>query len=209
MSGHLPGREAVGYTVHDSATVYTGAIFSVRRDVVEFPDGGTATRDIVSHGGAVAIVPIDADGNVVLIEQYRHSVAEMLWEVPAGLLDVPGERALAAAERELAEEVGLRADRWHTLIDIVSAPGFCDERVRVYLARDLSEADRPDGFLLQHEEASAAVHRVPLADALAAVHAAEVVNCLAVSALLAAERALRDETVLRPADVAWPGAAAR
>jgi 8-oxo-dGDP phosphatase len=209
VSGFLPGRAPVGYSVTESTTVYTGPIFTVRRDRVGFPDGSTATRDVVSHDGAVAIVPIDAEGNVVLIEQYRHSVAQMLWEVPAGLLDLPGERALDAAKRELAEEVGLQAERWDTLIDLVSAPGFCDERVRVFLARGLTPADRPDGFVLEHEEAAVEVRRVPLADALAAVHAGEVVNSLAVGALLATARALLDENVLRPADVAWPGSDVR
>ncbi|WP_134325240.1 NUDIX domain-containing protein [Cumulibacter soli] len=204
MASILGGRDAVGYSVTKSERIYDGPIFTLRRDAVEFPDGSSATRDVVSHDGAVAIVPIDADGRVVLIEQYRHSVAQMLWEVPAGLLDVAGEHALDAAKRELAEEVGLRATSWHTLIDLVSAPGFCDERVRVFLARELSEAPRPDGFVLEHEEAQVAVHRVPLADAVAAVHAGEVVNSLAVGALLAAERALREENVLRAADIPWP-----
>lgn len=204
MRGPLPGRRPEGYRVTQSKTVYTGAIFEVRRDRVAFPDGTSATRDVVSHDGAVAIVPIDEAGNVVLIEQYRHSVAEMLWEVPAGLLDVPEEEALDAARRELAEEVGLRAERWDTLLDLVSAPGFCDERVRVYLARGLSDVDRPDGFTLEHEEAFVEVHRVPLAEAVAAVHAGQVVNSLAVGALLAADRALTDENLLRPVDVPWP-----
>lgn len=209
MGQQLPGRAPVGYRVAESTTVYTGPIFTVRRDLVGFPDGSSATRDVVSHDGAVAIVPVDEDGNVVLIEQYRHSVAQMLWEVPAGLLDVPGEQALEAAKRELAEEVGLRAERWHTLIDLVSAPGFCDERVRVFLARGLSAAERPDGFSLEHEEADVEVHRVPLADALRAVHAGEVVNSLAVGALLAADRALTDESLLRPANAPWPSAEPR
>ena len=208
MTGPLPGREPVGYRVDDSQTVYTGPIFTVRRDRVSFPDGGSATRDIVSHDGAVAIVPVDDAGNVVLIEQYRHSVAEMLWEVPAGLLDVAGEHAVEAAKRELAEEVGLAAARWETLIDLVSAPGFCNERVRVFLARDLSPVERPSGFTLEHEEASVEVHRVPLAQAIAAVHSGQVVNSLAVGALLAADRAVTDESLLRPADAPWPGRAA-
>lgn len=205
MTGPLPGREPVGYRVVGSETVYTGPIFTVRRDEVVFPDGGSATRDVVTHDGAVAVVPVDDDGNVVLIEQYRHAVGEMLWEVPAGLLDVAGEHPLQAARRELAEEVGLAADRWHTLVDLVSAPGFCNERVRVFLARGLSPVDRPEGFTLEHEEASVEVHRVPIADAVAAVHGGQVVNSLAVGALLAAAHALSDESVLRPADVPWPG----
>lgn len=209
MTSPLQGREPRGYSVSESTTAYTGAIFQVRQDKVSFPDGTSATRDVVSHDGAVAIVPIDEDGNVVLLEQYRHSVAEMLWEVPAGLLDVPGEHALDAAKRELAEEAGLQAAQWHTLIDLVSAPGFCDERVRVFLARGLSHVERPDGFILEHEEADAELHRVPLSDALAAVHAGQIVNSLAVGALLATGRALANEDLLRPADLAWPGAAKR
>lgn len=202
--GTLPHRTPQGYRVLRSERTYDGAIFGVRKDEVAFPDGSTATRDIVTHGGAVGVLALDEHEQVVLLQQYRHAVGEYLWELPAGILDVDGEAPLHAAERELAEEVGLAAGRWDTLIDIVSAPGFAAERVRVFLARDLREADRPADFAVEHEEADLVVRRVPLDECLRAVHDGSIVNSIAVGGLLAADRALRDESLLRPADEPWP-----
>ncbi|WP_234356171.1 NUDIX domain-containing protein [Blastococcus sp. Marseille-P5729] len=200
----LPHRAPDGYRVVRSQQAYDGAIFGVRKDEVAFPDGSTATRDIVTHGGAVGVLAIDERHEVVLLQQYRHAVADYLWELPAGILDVDGEDSVAAAQRELAEEVGLAADRWDTLIDIVSAPGFAAERVRVFLARELRAVDRPADFTVEHEEADLIVRRVPLQRCLAAVHDGSIVNSIAVCGLLAADRALRDESLLRPADEPWP-----
>lgn len=200
----LPKRSAEGYRVAETSDAYRGAIFGVRKDLVEFPDGTRATREIVTHGGAVGIVAVDDDLNVVLLQQYRHSVDAFLWELPAGILDIAGEPAVDAARRELAEEVALKAERWDLLIDIVAAPGFSAERVRVFLARDLLPAERPAGFTVEHEEADLVVRRVPIADCVAAVHDGSITNSIAVGGVLAADRALRDESLLRAADTPWP-----
>ena len=112
--------------------------------------------------GAVAIVALDDDGRIVLVHQYRHAFGRRLWELPAGLLDFSGEEPHRSAARELAEEVGLAADTWRTLVDTNSAPGFCDESVRVFLATGLSEVERPEAH---DEEADLKVERFDLADA--------------------------------------------
>lgn len=202
MSG-LRSRSARGYRVVESQIAYTGAILGVRKDLVAFPDGTTANRDIITHHGAVAVVALDDQHRVAMIEQYRHSVRGFLWELPAGLRDVAGEDPLLAARRELLEEVGLVADTWHTLVDVVLAPGYGEEVVRVYLARDLQEQARPDDFELEHEEADLVMRWVPLAEAVDAVHQGLVTNSLAVGGLLAADRAVGDESLLRPADAPW------
>src|ERR1700753_4194829 len=111
------------FAVVDTTTLFQGRIVGVREDVVRMPDGSQAKREIVAHMGAVVIVALDADENVVLVRQYRPAVRAWLTAMPAGLLDVDGEPAHVAASRELAEEVQLSAATWHTLLDLHTSPG--------------------------------------------------------------------------------------
>src|SRR3954462_4658725 len=126
------------YDVVGSETKFNGNVIKVRVDDVRMSDGKVVKREVVSHPGAVAIVGLDDEGKVVLVNQYRPAIRARLDELPAGLLDVDGEPALHAAQRELAEETGLAAEEWNVLIDLHSSPGMTDEAVRVYLARGLS-----------------------------------------------------------------------
>lgn len=162
------------------------------------PGGGSARRDVVEHYGAVGVVALDDDDQVVLVYQYRHSVGRRLWELPAGLLDMGGEAPHLTAARELHEEVGLAAAHWQTLVDVVTAPGFCDESVRVFLATGLTEIDRPEAH---DEEADLVIERVPLPTAVQMVFDGEIVNSVAVAGILAAGN--RPAT-LRPQDAPWP-----
>jgi 8-oxo-dGTP pyrophosphatase MutT (NUDIX family) len=187
---------------HDFRTVssedlHVGRVVALRIDDVEMPGGGTAKREIVEHMGAVAVVAVDASGEVVLIHQYRHALGRHLWELPAGLLDHDGEEPVIGARRELAEEVGLDAARWDTLVDTAASPGFTDEVVRVYLARELSEVDRE---VQGEEEADLEIHRFPLDEAVRMVLAGEIVNSSAVAGLLAAHEVLAGRAEPRPAD---------
>ena len=127
-----------------SETVYVGNILALRADEVRMPGGSTAQREVVEHYGAVAVVAMDESNNVVLVYQYRHPLGRRLWELPAGLLDLGGEPPHVAAARELRG--GGRSGRrdWRVLVDLVSAPGFSDESVRVYLATGLTDVGRPE-----------------------------------------------------------------
>lgn len=180
-----------------SETVYLGKIFALRADEVAMPGGGSARREVVEHYGAVAVVALDEDGNLVLVYQYRHPIGRRLWELPAGLLDMGDEPAHVTAARELEEETGLAAAHWQTLIDVDSTPGFSDESVRIFLATGLTEIGRPHAH---DEEADLVVKRVPLADAVQMVFTGEIVNALAVAGILATAHRPAE---LRAADAPW------
>ncbi|MBF6127606.1 NUDIX domain-containing protein [Nocardia brasiliensis] len=185
-----------------SETVYSGAILALRLDQVRMPGGKVVEREVIEHHGAVAVAAIDDDDNVVLINQYRHPIGRRLLELPAGLLDLQGEDPLVAARRELAEETGLAARDWSVLVDVALSPGFTDEALRVYVARGLYETDQPEP---EFEEADLAIVRMPVADAVRAALAGEIVNATAVAGVLALAAARAGDTELRPADAPWPG----
>lgn len=185
-----------------SRDAYLGRVIALRVDEVNMPGGGIATREVVEHHGAVAIVALDSDSRVVMIHQYRHPLARRLWELPAGLLDSPEESPVEAARRELAEEVGLAAKEWSLLVDVAASPGFTDESVRVFLARGLSVVDR--GAIEDSEEADLQVRRFPLADAVRMVLAGEIVNASTVAGLLAAHTVLVGNVPPRAVDAPWP-----
>jgi 8-oxo-dGTP pyrophosphatase MutT (NUDIX family) len=168
---------------------YHGAIFSVYTDQVTMSDGSTAARDVVENRGAVVVVALDDSDRVVLIKQYRHPVGRHLWELPAGLRDVVGEDEALTAARELAEEADLTAGRIEPLIDLHTSPGFADEAVRVFLARDLAPVAKADRHERTAEEADLEVRRVDLDECVAMVFRGEITNAAAVAGLLAAARA--------------------
>ena len=188
------------YEVLKTEPVFDGHVISLRLDTVAMPGGGESVREVVHHGGAVGIVALDDEDRVVMIRQYRHPVREHLWEVPAGLLDVEGEAAVDAARRELAEEVQLAAERWSLLTTHHPSPGFCDERVVLYLAEGLSPVDRPAGFVVENEEADMTVERVPLAEAVQWVFDGTIRNSLAAIGVLAAAQVRATGPRLRALD---------
>ena len=188
------------FEVLDSETLFEGHVISLRRDTVTMPGGGDSVREIVHHPGAVAVVALDGDDRVVLVRQYRHPVRRHLWELPAGLRDEDGEPPLETAKRELAEEVQLAAARWSLLVTVLNSPGFSDELVQIYLAEELADADRPEGFTVEHEEADMTVERVPLEEAVQRVFDGDIRNSSAIAGILAAARHRASPARLRPAD---------
>jgi ADP-ribose pyrophosphatase len=190
------------FTVRGSRELYTGRVMALRADEVEMPGGRVATREIVEHYGAVAIVALDAECRLAVIDQYRHAVGRRLTELPAGLLDAAGEDPATTAARELAEEAGLAAQQWSVLLDVVPSPGFSDESVRVYLARGVTEVDRPEPA--DDEEADLRLGWLPVADAVRAVLAGEIVNGVTAAAVLAVHAVLTGSAGTRPVDAPWP-----
>ena len=182
-------------------TVYRGKILALRTDEVRMPGGDTAIREVVEHYGAVAVAAVDDADQLAMVYQYRHSLGHRFWELPAGLLDEPGEDPAAAAARELHEETGLVAEDWRVLVDVASSPGFCDEAVRVYLARGLRHVGRPEA---QHEEADLTVHWLGLRKAADRVLTGEIVNATAAAGVLAAYAVIVDGRPTRPVDAPWP-----
>ena len=182
-----------------SETLYVGKIFALRSDDVRMPHGNIAKREVIEHYGAVAVLAIDEANNVVLIYQYRHAVGRRLWELPAGLLDLSGEPPHITAGRELKEEAGLEATEWRVLVDLVSAPGFSDESVRVYLATGITDVGRPHAH---DEEADLQVRWFSLEEARRMVLDGEIVNSIAIAGILAGHD-VEDPSSLRPVDAPW------
>ncbi|MFJ6200158.1 NUDIX domain-containing protein [Micromonospora sp. NPDC092111] len=193
------------YEVRSRVERWAGRIFTVVTDEVTMPGGGTATRDYARHVGAVAVVALDDAGQVVLVRQYRQPVGWHLWELPAGLMDVDGEELPAAAARELAEEADLTAGRLDLLVDVHTSPGFSNELVRVFLARDLADVPAGQRHERHEEEADLQIVRIDLDEAVGMVLAGEITNGPCVAGLLAAARA-RDAgwSVLRRVDAPLP-----
>ena len=191
--------------VEASERVFEGMVWDVVRDTVDLGEGGTVRREYVQHPGAVCVVALDDRDRILLIQQYRHPVGTFEWELPAGLLDVPGEPPWEAAARELHEEADLRADEWHVLVDYFSSPGGMDEALRVYLARGLSHVPEGDRHEREGEELGMPVRWVDLDEAQDAVLAGRVHNPSAVIGVLAAHAARqRGWGTLRPHDAPWP-----
>ncbi|MGW3288902.1 NUDIX domain-containing protein [Streptomyces sp. NPDC001002] len=193
------------WEIRATETPFVGNKTSVRTDEVVMPDGSVVRRDYQVHPGSVGILALDDQDRVLVIRQYRHPVRQRLWEIPAGLLDVPGENPLHAAQRELYEEAHVKAEDWRVLADVYTTPGGCDEAVRIFLARDLSEAEG-QRFEAEDEEIDLEHARVPLDELVRSVLAGDIHNnCLVVGVLsLVAARTGDGLDALRPAEAPWP-----
>jgi len=188
---------------------YRGWVIDVHTDEVRMPDGSIARRDVIDHPGAVGVVALDEQDQVVLLRQYRQPLRRHLWELPAGLLDVDGEQPWAAAKRELHEEAALTATTWHVLLDLHTSPGMTNEAIRIYLARGLNAVPSAQRFQAEHEEVTMTVQRIALAEALVMIQRGSLTNGPAVAGVLAARLAqLANFLELRPADSPWTSRAA-
>ena len=189
--------DALKETFLSSEDIYQGAIIKVEKWQVSLPNGKTAPREIVRHNGAAAIVPVDARGYVTLVRQHRIAVNKFTWEIPAGKLDSPTEDPFHAARRELEEETGLQAEHWQLLNRIDTTPGFCNERIAIYLATGLSQhPSHPDADeFLQ-------LTRIPLDDAVAQCMNGSINDSKTLVGLLMAQRVLQEQAGSRLASTA-------
>ena len=167
-----------------SKSVYDGKVVKLRLDRVDLPNGKIVELEVIRHPGAAAVVPVDAEGRVLMVRQYRHATAGFILEVPAGKLD-GGEHPEVCARREVEEETGHRAGSLEPLGWIWTTPGFTDERIWLYLARDLTATEQR----LEDDEVLT-VERVPLAEAVERAAGGEIADGKSVCALLRAARVL-------------------
>jgi ADP-ribose pyrophosphatase len=166
--------------------IYDGRIVKLGLERVRLPSGETIELEIIRHKGASAVAAVDDQERVVLIRQYRYAAGGFIWELPAGILD-GDEQPAACAVRELREEVGLTAREWRPLGSIVTTPGFCDERIHLFLARGLADVGHARGADEVIEETRA----VPVGEALAMIRRGEIVDGKTVAGLYLAADALR------------------
>ena len=203
------GRELVS-----SERVWSGPIFAVDADHVRLgPGQEPVARQVVVHHDAVAVIALRAgedssqgDGapEILMVRQYRHPVRASLWEIPAGLLDVPGEQPAVAAARELAEETDYTAATWNTLAEFYASPGFTTEGARIFLAQDLSLLPEDRRISREAEEAEFVPTWVRLDEAIDAVMDGRLHNPSTVLGVLATAQArARGWAELRPADAPW------
>ncbi len=204
LSGPLRD-ELVGRPVLASELIHRGMVWDVVRDTVDLGEAGQVQREYVRHTGAVAVLALDQQDRIALVQQYRHPVRTLEWEIPAGLLDVDGEPPWVAAARELHEEADLVAAEWHVLADHYSSPGGMDEALRIYLARDLQETPEAERHDREHEELGMPRRWAGLDEAVEAVLDGRLHNSTTVIAVLAARVAReRGWSTLRPHDAPWP-----
>ena len=175
--------EAHSVEVLDSEVAFDGRVWDVRRERFAYGEV-ELVREFVEHPGAVAVLAVDDAERILLIQQYRHPIQTRDWELPAGLLDVEGEDPLAAAQRELAEEVDLAAADWQPLLSLHTSPGGSDELITIYLARGLTATAAP--FEREGEELDLTLRWVALDEAVEAVLGGRLRNSILIAAVLAA-----------------------
>lgn len=192
----------VSHPIVDRQTVFSGMAWDVRHDVFELNEE-KVERDYIVHPGAVAIIALNDSGELLLIEQYRHAQGKIMWEAPAGLMDVANEDPLETAKRELYEETGYLAKTWNVLLDLANTPGGSTEQIRIYFAQDLSlhPEGRPSGSA---EELDMPVHWISIQDVLESIRRGAVTNPQLVAGTHAALIAMAEpDMALRSDDAPW------
>jgi len=175
------------WPVSHSETIHDSDYISLRSDTIVDPSGDEHVRAVVAPNGAVAVVVLDDDDRLLLVEQYRHPLGRRLIELPAGTLDVDGEQPVEAARRELAEEADLVAASWTSLLKLSMTPGHSTEEIEVFVATDLRAVADDDLTTREAEEADMAQWWLPFDQAVDAVLAGRISDSKTVSAILAVQ----------------------
>ncbi len=171
-----------------SETIYSGKVFDVRVDQVQLDSGKLIKFDIVQHHNAIVLVPLDHEGNLWFVNQYRHAAGETLLELPAGTLEV-NEDPLASAQRELREEIGMAASSLTPIGEFYISPGYSTEYLYIYLAQNLTPAPLP-----MDEDEMITVVKAPIAEVFEWVRQKRIRDAKTLAALLLAEPYLQAET---------------
>jgi ADP-ribose pyrophosphatase len=169
--------------VHHKEVVHQGRVFDFTKEKVTLSNGVTVDMEVIRHPGAAAIVPLTTDGEVVMLEQYRHAVGGSLWEIPAGTMDPGDPSPIDCARRELVEETGFSAATWDLLGELTPVPGYSDERIHLFLARDLAPATQD----LDADEI-VSVTRLPLAEVRRMVFDGRITDAKTIAGIFMIER---------------------
>jgi 8-oxo-dGTP pyrophosphatase MutT (NUDIX family) len=172
------------FPVVESTVTYEGVMSTLRVDRIATPSGRVTSREVAQRPDAVAVVPLTTDDQVVMLRQYRHPVGRYELEIPAGLMDVAGEAEDQAAQRELAEEIGMAAGQLERLTRFWNSAGWTDEATTVFVGRDLRAAAPADDFVAEAEEADMEVVRMPLHEAVALARTGGIADAKTVIGLL-------------------------
>ena len=172
------------YETINSQVAFNGKIIDVKVDTISLPDGKTAKREVVLRGDATAIVPIDEKGNVILVEQYRHPVGDMVLEIPAGMLE-EGEDPKACAIRELEEETSFITNELTYITTMYPTVGFCTEKLHIYLAKNLQQGN----FNFDDDE-FIEVKKVPLEEAINMIYTGKIIDSKTIVGLLSCKKFL-------------------
>ena len=170
--------------IQDRTIIHTGRVFTMVREKVSLANGADTELEVIEHPGAAAIVPFIDTDHILMLRQYRHAVKTNLWEIPAGTLD-PQESVMICAQRELVEETGYRAADWQEIGEIVPVPGYSNERIHIFLARDMTEEEQN-----LDEDEIIEVHRFAFDEAIAMIRRGEIQDAKTISGLFLAQLSL-------------------
>ena len=175
-------------TINSRTTLHLGRVFNLIRENVTLDNGVTTEMEFVEHPGATAIIPMLNESRVLLLKQYRHSLRQYIWEIPAGTLD-PQESIMNCAKRELIEETGYSAHQWQKLGEITPVPGYSDERIHIFLATDLQPAEQN----LDTDEIIN-VHDVGFSEAIEMIEKGEIQDAKSIAGLYLALNRLKGDS---------------
>ena len=161
-----------------SKSIFSGRLIKLRQDEVVLPNGRKSTREIVEHPGAVAIVAVNKDNNILMVRQYRKAIEKELLEIPAGKLEKDESRE-KCAKRELMEEIGYYPNDIKYVTGFYTSPGFSNEMIHLFLARNLEKKTREADF-----DEYLQVERVPLSEAISKIHSGEIADGKTITGLL-------------------------